>query len=426
MAGQSVLVQISIVYCMVHMYFILLLFYEYRCSRRTFFLTGGALFAVTSGACLWILFTRGVTAMGQYGVLLGSVPSLLFLFAMSRNRNAQFVFIFCFSDTVCMWVELATGLIDYAVKGNGVVTFVLRLVSLPLLEYAIWRWLRRPYLEISRLVRRGWLLFAVLTGICYLILVLLSVYPTVITQRPQDMPLAVMVLALIALAYGTIFQVLFEQLHTLEARERQRVLEAQTVMMSRRMEDVRRTEEIMRIERHDMRYRLQTIASLAQKGDRAALLDYVGASQEKLDAITPKRYCANAILDAVLVSAAAQAEQLGIKLEPEIALPEELPVDALELSIVFANALENAIHAVKGLPEDQRHIICKSAAHPRFMLQVSNPYAGDITFDRRGVPVSDRPGHGIGTRSIVAFAEKYQALYHFQVENGWFKLQIAV
>lgn len=364
--------------------------------------------------------------MGQYGVLLGSVPSLVFLFAMSRNRNAQFVFIFCFSDTVCMWIELATGLIDYAVKGNGVVTFVLRLVSLPLLEYAIWRWLRRPYLEISRLVRRGWLLFAVLTGICYLILVLLSVYPTVITQRPQDMPLAVMVLALIALAYGTIFQVLFEQLHTLEARERQRVLEAQTVMMSRRMEDVRRTEEIMRIERHDMRYRLQTIASLAQKGDRAALLDYVGASQEKLDAITPKRYCANAILDAVLVSAAAQAEQLGIKLEPEIALPEELPVDALELSIVFANALENAIHAVKGLPEDQRHIICKSAARPRFMLQVSNPYAGDITFDRRGVPVSDRPGHGIGTRSIVAFAEKYQALYHFQVENGWFKLQIAV
>lgn len=238
---------------------------------------------------------------------------------------------------------MTSALIDYGVGGGGVVTFVLRLISFPLLEYAVWRWLRKPYLKMSRLVRKGWLLFAALTGICYLILVLLSVYPTVIFERPQDMPLAIMVLALIALAYGTIFQVLFEQLHVLEAQERQRVLEAQTVMMSHRVEDARRVENAIRIERHDMRHQLQTVASLAQRGDCAALLDYVGSSQAKLDAITPKRYCSNAVLDAVLVNAAEQAEQMGIRIEIEVALPKELPVDVLELSIVFANALENAI-----------------------------------------------------------------------------------
>lgn len=426
MPGQSVLVQISIFYCMVHMYIFLLLFYEYRCSRRTFFLSGTAVFLVTSGICLWILFTRGIAAMGQYGLLLGSVPSLLFLFVMSRNRNAQFVFTFCFSDTVCMWIELASALIDYAVGGGGVVTFALRLISLPLLEYAAWRWLRKPYLEMSRIIHKGWLLFAAMTGICYLILVLLSVYPTVIFDRPQDMPLAIMVLALIALAYSTIFQVLFEQLHVLEAQERQRVLEAQVVMMSRRVEDIRRAEETMRIERHDIRHQLQAVASLAQRGDRAALVDYVGASQEKLDAIAPKNYCANAVLDVVLVNAAAQAEQMGIRLEIEVALPEELPVDVLELSIVFANALENAIQAVRELPDDQRRIICKSVTQPRFMMEISNPYVGEIIFDRRGVPITSKPGHGIGTRSIVAFAEKYNALFFFRAENGVFKVQLAV
>lgn len=426
MPEQSLLVQISIVYCMVHMYVFLLLFYEYRCSRRTFILSGTAAFLVTSGVCLWILLTQGVAAMGQYGVLIGSVPSLLFLFFMSRNRNAQFVFTFCFSDTVCMWIELTSALIDYGVGGGGVVTFVLRLISFPLLEYAVWRWLRKPYLKMSRLVRKGWLLFAALTGICYLILVLLSVYPTVIFERPQDMPLAIMVLALIALAYGTIFQVLFEQLHVLEAQERQRVLEAQTVMMSHRIEDARRVENAIRIERHDMRHQLQTVASLAQRGDCAALLDYVGSSQAKLDAITPKRYCSNAVLDAVLVNAAEQAEQMGIRIEIEIALPKELPVDVLELSIVFANALENAIQAVRDLPEEHRRIICKSVTRPRFIMEISNPYAGEIIFDRRGIPVTDKPGHGIGTRSIVAFAEKYDALFFFCAENGVFKVQLAV
>ena len=426
MPGQSVPVQISIIYCMFHMYVLLFLFYEYRCSRRTFIISGGAVILVTSAISIWIWFTQGLAAMGQYGVIVASVPSLLFFFAMSKYRNAQFVFIFCFSDTVCMWILLASGLIDHAVGGGGVVTVALRLITIPLLEYAVWRWLRKPYLEMSRLVRRGWLLFAALTGTIYLILVLLSVYPTIIFERPQDIPLAVMVLILIAFVYGTIFLVQFEQLHNLEVQERQRVLEAQTIMMSRRVEDILRSEEAMRIERHDMRHQLQTIASLAQRGDYAALLDYVGSSQEKLDAITPKRYCSHPALDAILVNAAVQAEQLNISMEIKVALPKELPVDVFEVSIVFANALENAIHAVRELPEDQRHIVCRSMTRPRFMIEVANTYAGEITFDRRGLPVSNKQGHGIGTRSIVAFAEKHNALYLFRTENGWFKLQIAV
>lgn len=235
------------------------------------------------------MVTQGVAAMGQYGVLIGSVPSLIFLFAFSRQRNAQFIFLFCLCDTVCMWVELASGLIDYAVGGGGVVTLILRLVTLPLLEYAVWRWLRRPFLEMSHIVRHSWLLFALMTGVCYLILVVLSVYPTIIFQRPQDIPLAVMVLALIALAYTTIFIALFEQYHMLETQERQRVFEAQAIMM-----------------------------------------------------------------------------------------------------------------------------------------EITNPYAGKVAFDREGLPVSDKPGHGIGTRSIVAFAEKYDALCRFQAEDGWFKVQLAV
>ena len=197
-------------------------------------------------------------------------------------------------------------------------------------------------------------------------------------------------------------------------------------MMSRRVEDILRAESTMRIERHDMRHQLQAVASLAQRGDCAALLDYIGSSQEKLTAIEPKRYCSNPALDAVLVNAAVQAEQMNISMEIEIALPEELPVDVFELSIVFANALENAIQAVKELPEDQRRIICKSMMYPRFMMEISNSYAGEITFDRRGVPVTDKPGHGIGTRSIVAFAEKNNALCLFRAEDGWFKLQIAM
>lgn len=426
MPEQNILVQISIAYCMVHMYVLLLLLYEHRGSKKVFLGSASALFIVTSAACVWIMVTRGIAAMGQYGVLIGSVPSLLFFFVFSRQRNAQFVFMFCLCDTVCMWIELATGLIDYAVGGGGVVTLILRLAAFPPLEYAVWRWLRRPFLETSHIVRRSWLLFALMTGVCYLILVILSVYPVIIFQRPQDIPLAVMVLILIALAYTTIFLALFEQLHMMKTQERQRVFEAQAMMMYHRVEDMRQAEEDIRIQRHDMRHQFQTIATLAQRGDTKALRDYIGTSQAMLDTVGPQRCCANPTLDAVLVHAAKQAEALGIRMEISIALPDELPADALELSIVFANALENAIQAVRELPEERRYVLCKSVIHPRFIMEISNPYAGEIVFDRSGVPVTDKPGHGIGTRSIVAFAEKYNAVCLFRAENGWFKLQIAV
>ena len=426
MPEQNILVQISIAYCMVHMYVLLLLLYEHRGTKKVFWSSATAVFLVTSAACLWIMATKGIAAMGQYGVLIGSVSSLIFLFAFSRQRNAQFVFIFCLCDTVCIWIELASGLIDYAVGGGGVVTLILRLAAFPLLEYAVWRWLRRPFLEMSHIVRRSWLLFAILTGVCYLILVILSVYPTIIFQRPQDIPLAVMVLALIALAYTTIFLALFEQLHTLQTQERQQVFEAQAIMMEHRVEDMHRTEEAMRIERHDMRHQLQTIASLAQQGDKEALLDYIGAAQDRLNAIGTRSYCTNPILNAVLSHTVEQAEALEITLELSVVLPDELPVDALELSIVFANALENAIRAVEKLPPDRRRIVCKSVPQPRLLLEVSNPYVGEVTFDREGLPVSGQADHGIGTRSIMAFAEKYDALCRFQAENGWFKVQLAV
>ena len=65
MPGQSVLIQISIIYCMIHMYVFLFLFYEYRCSMRTFIISGGAVIAVTWAISLWIFYIQ--VTLDTYG-----------------------------------------------------------------------------------------------------------------------------------------------------------------------------------------------------------------------------------------------------------------------------------------------------------------------------------------------------------------------
>ena len=47
-----------------------------------------------------------------------------------------------------------------------------------------------------------------------------------------------------------------------------------------------------------------------------------------------------------------------------------------------------------------------------------------VLFDENHIPISGSPGHGIGTRSILAYAHKNNAAVDYQLEKGFFKLRI--
>lgn len=101
-------------------------------------------------------------------------------------------------------------------------------------------------------------------------------------------------------------------------------------------------------------------------------------------------------------------------------------VRSAELSMVFANALENAIYACISLPEERRDLICTCISHPSLVFELANPYPGAIHFDRDGRPVAQTSGHGIGTRRISAFCEKHGACCIYEAKGGWFRLRIAL
>lgn len=317
---------------MVHMLVLFSLFYEYRGARRRFWTVTGITISLISAVCLYLLFTQGVAVMGQYGLVIGTLPTLLLFFIFAKERNAKFVFIFCLADTVNMWLQLSSGLIDYAVGGGGLVTLALRVVSYPLPEYAVWRWLRQPFLEIRRSFRRGWTLFAALTGVCYVILALVSIYPTIIFQRPEDIPMAVLLLVLVALTYATIFIVLYQQNELFRVRERQHAFEIQSSMMEQRVDELCDAESRFRFERHNLRHRLLAISAMLQQNDTKAALDYIGSSQQALDATEVEHCCSDPTLDAILSSYFRQAKEQDIQLETHIDLPAALPVSTAELS----------------------------------------------------------------------------------------------
>ena len=125
------------------------------------------------------------------------------------------------------------------------------------------------------------------------------------------------------------------------------------------------------------------------------------------------------------VAISMKAKKEGITVKTRLDILAETPVDAMELSTVIANAIENARNACRCMPPGSTktiELICVSKPH--FVFECSNTFCGRVLFDKNGMPVSDAAGHGIGTKSINAFVKKYNAFIDYQAENGIFTLRI--
>ncbi len=122
----------------------------------------------------------------------------------------------------------------------------------------------------------------------------------------------------------------------------------------------------------------------------------------------------------------AWAKRENMNVETKLNISDRLPGCAAKLSIAFANVPDNTSKACSVRPEEQRRIVCKCVDRPWLMPQVKNPYTEEVHFDSKGLPIDAEKGHGIGTRSIVVFCKKHDAVCDYQVKDEWSQLRISL
>jgi len=57
---------------------------------------------------------------------------------------------------------------------------------------------------------------------------------------------------------------------------------------------------------------------------------------------------------------------------------------------------------------------------------MENPCAVDAVLDEDGYPVARGEGHGIGSKSVIAFVKKYDGEMMYKIENGIFRVRLLV
>ena len=177
---------------------------------------------------------------------------------------------------------------------------------------------------------------------------------------------------------------------------------------------------------HDRRHFNNVLLGLLEQektGEATALLQNQNQMTQKISRV----YCENPAVNAAICHYAALAEQAGISTEIELDIPRELTVDSLELSMVVSNLLENAIQACGRLTDGTKpHLRFTCRSMGRLLLEMENPCAEDTALDENGYPAASEEGHGVGSRSVVAFAKKYDGELLYKIENGVFRVRILV
>lgn len=231
-------------------------------------------------------------------------------------------------------------------------------------------------------------------------------------------------MGLLYMVYATAYR---RQLQRLTQAELQSSLMAgQLKQAEAEMTALRQAESQAAAYQHDMRHHLTAINAFLAANSPHQAEEYIKQVQTDIEAITPKRFCENELVNLLLSSFSAKAERMGIPLTMEASLPASVSISDTELCALLSNGLENALNAVEKLKENRRWVefYCGVRAG-KLLIEIKNPYTGELSF-REGLPQTTQPNHGHGCRSIQTIAQACRGLYEFKGEDGVFTLRVVL
>lgn len=388
------------------------------------------------------MYAHGVstTALYSFAWITTCIPSFLSLLYLAKYRDGSFLFAYL---TECVVASIATSIahiLAYLLPWQF--AFIPALFHAALLAatfMACRHMFKEKFFEASRTQKKRWILYCVMPVLCLSIWAMftgLSSHSLDIGNKvnlpyagyvyPQDIPVLIVLLAVVFYMVLLILIIITSTYQSDLERREKAALDFQSAALQERLSVLEEKDQSLRILRHDMRHHLSTLSGLMENKDYSEVQNYLRKLDHNLAQTKQTNFCSNAVINAIFSFYAATAQKEGIRFSPEIQIPENLPMDVMDIGAVISNALENALNAcMKQTKIAERFINIKFIQHNKqFVLDISNSFEGSVEFGSNGHPVSRREDHGIGSQSIYAFARKYDSTTDYSAKSGIFSIRI--
>lgn len=408
---------------------LMMIFLQPKYSKKATFITMAFILVADLGTAIYCYVSGNLTMLSKIDVILFTV--LCFAARpMFKDNFMQWLFSYLtvqnISDAVIIISFMLSRYFPYPIYTNtlfrlilfGIIITIFTLHIRPLYWKVLEHW--TEYFAVA--------LFIYITFSYYV----LSSDDIIKTFTEQRIPLLLIILIGIA-SYSSIFLSLKNLQREFEInQENQKIQSEKEYMqlaannMAQRLELMNKVSSQNMIYAHDRRHFNNVILELLeQKKDNEAIT--LLKNQTQIEPKMCRTYCENFAVNAAICHYDNLAQQIGINSEISIDIPEELPIDSLELSMVISNLMENAINACNPPTENQTpyiRFICKNIG--RLIMEIENPCTKDIKFDENGYPITTKKGHGIGSKSIISFVKKYDGEILYTFENNIFRVRLLI
>ncbi len=387
------------------------------------------MFVTDITSTMYLYFNADLTAVSHSNLI--TIIALGFLLKpLSKSSIMQWAFSYLTTMNVMMMVVILSFQIGMLLPFIPHIHSLSRLILFLLVIFLFHRYL----LPLYRSAEDNWPIFSVLV-ICLSLMLAYPFYATtdiIATLQSYSQPLLLLVVLVVA-SYGTIFYSLkrFNAMHALETENlsiqyEKTLLSQAASTMAQKLELMDKVAEQNNLASHDRRHVYGMLLQLLQQGETEEAmrcLELQLATKQPASRV----YCENKAVNAVTSYYAEKAVQHGIQTTINLKVPAQLPFDSLELALVIANLFENAIQGVLRIKDCRDRVIQLSCVHKnRLIIQVVNPCTDDTILNADGLPATEEDGHGIGTKSIIAFAAAYNAELLYSIQDGQFRVQLLV
>lgn len=206
--------------------------------------------------------------------------------------------------------------------------------------------------------------------------------------------------------------------------EENTVYEMQIASYINQLDVLKLSEDKVNALRHDMKHHLAELYLMSKKYANEEIMAYIEDMQKFMVNDAEYVRSGNKEIDSILNYMLSRAEKVLDSVEYKIDIPKEIALKPFDMTVVFGNLLDNAIHAASKCAEEKW--LCFSLQYEKGVLfiDIKNSY---LTVHKKGdeyLSTKEGKGHGVGLQNVKKIVSSYQGTIRFIDIDDIFEVRI--
>lgn len=208
--------------------------------------------------------------------------------------------------------------------------------------------------------------------------------------------------------------------------QKQEMFQQQIRAQSKHLDEILITQHELKKLRHDLINHNITIQNFFEMRDYEAGLKYLKNMNSAVNLSKSELETGNTALDAIINTKRSSALNKGIEFVTNIQVPENLFMDAIDVCIIFGNALDNCIEACELINDDRKMISISIVYEDESVICKIVNTAVKRKCKFLQTTKNDNNNHGLGIENIESAMSKYKHVCRFKQDDKYFELSFII